>query len=46
METVIEGVKSIIETATGSGIKIEAGTAGNEVAAGANTDAPAVIAAN
>ncbi|AHH07043.1 Variable major protein, partial (plasmid) [Borrelia crocidurae DOU] len=46
VETVIEGVKSIIETATGSGIKIEAGTAGNEVAAGANTDAPAVIAAN
>ncbi|AFI32050.1 VmpJ protein (plasmid) [Borrelia crocidurae str. Achema] len=42
VETVIEGVKSIIETATGSGVKIEAGTAGNEVAAGANT-APAVL---
>ncbi|AFI31648.1 hypothetical protein [Borrelia crocidurae] len=37
VETVVEGVKSLIETATSFGVKIEAGTFGNAVVAGANT---------
>nr|WP_051374051.1 variable large family protein [Borrelia persica] len=46
VDAVIEGIKEIIETAKKSGVNIEKGIAGGEVAAGANTSAPAVLAAN
>ncbi len=46
VKTVIDEIKAIVEIAEKSGVKIGKGTAGVEVAAGANTDAPAVIAAN
>nr|BAC22668.1 vmpJ [Borrelia duttonii] len=46
VKTVIDEIKIIVETAINSGVNIGKGIAGGEVAAAANTDAPAVIAAN
>ncbi|AHH07785.1 Variable major protein (plasmid) [Borrelia crocidurae DOU] len=46
VKTVIDEIKAIVGIAEKSGVKIVKGTAGVEVTAGANTDAPAVIAAN
>ncbi|ABF82177.1 variable large family protein [Borrelia hermsii] len=46
VKAVIANVKEIIDAADKSGVKIELGNAGNQVTAGAQTDAPAALAAN
>ncbi|WP_148264261.1 variable large family protein [Borrelia crocidurae] len=46
VKTVIDEIKIIVETAINSGVNVGKGIAGGEVAAGANTDAPAVLTAN
>ncbi|WP_330730642.1 variable large family protein [Borrelia turicatae] len=43
VEAIVAGVQDIIEEANKSGVKIEAGDAGNAVNAAATTDAPAVL---
>ncbi|WP_434757111.1 variable large family protein (plasmid) [Borrelia puertoricensis] len=43
VEAIIAGVRDIIGAADKSGVKINAGDAGGEVTAAANTDAPAVL---
>ncbi len=46
VKAIVENVKKIIELAKNSGVKIEDGNAGNPVTGGAQTDAPAALAAN
>ncbi|UPA19233.1 variable large family protein [Borrelia puertoricensis] len=46
VKTIIENVKTIIDVADKSDVKIEKGSEGNAVNAAANTDAPAVLTHN
>ncbi|WP_434757433.1 variable large family protein (plasmid) [Borrelia puertoricensis] len=46
VKTIIENVKTIIEVADKSGVKVNVGDAGGQVTASASTDATAVLAAN